>query len=59
MTRNASFILRCDVNQTHFFCDPLFLHQLNVPDVNKQPVLKASAIKYVMTFRTVLAKVDF
>jgi len=43
------------VNINDFFATQI-LPELNVPDVNKQPVLKASAIKYVMTFRTVLAK---
>ena len=45
------------LQQVDLFPLPCHSHfQLNVPDVNKQPVLKASAIKYVMTFRTVLAK---
>lgn len=43
------------VNINDFFASQI-LPELNVPDVNKQPVLKASAIKYVMTFRTVLSK---
>jgi len=43
------------VNINDFYATQI-LPELNVADVNKNPVLKASAIKYVMTFRTVLSK---
>ncbi|KAJ8946441.1 hypothetical protein NQ318_014429, partial [Aromia moschata] len=41
------------VNITQF-CQQQILPELERPDVNELPVLKADAIKYVMTFRTVL-----
>ncbi|XP_018563409.1 exportin-2 [Anoplophora glabripennis] len=36
------------------FCRQQILPEMERPDVNELPVLKADAIKYVMTFRTVL-----
>ncbi|KAJ8973541.1 hypothetical protein NQ317_019292 [Molorchus minor] len=41
------------VNITQF-CQEQVLPELARPDVNELPVLKADAIKYVMTFRTIL-----
>ncbi|XP_074027290.1 chromosome segregation 1 [Leptinotarsa decemlineata] len=41
------------VNITQF-CQQQVLPELERPDVNELPVLKADAIKYVMTFRTIL-----
>ncbi|CAH1099878.1 unnamed protein product [Psylliodes chrysocephalus] len=41
------------VNITQF-CQQHILPELERPDVNELPVLKADAIKYVMTFRSVL-----
>ncbi|XP_050506211.1 exportin-2 [Diabrotica virgifera virgifera] len=40
-----------DINQ---FCQQHILSELERPDVNDLPVLKADAIKYIMTFRSVL-----
>ncbi|XP_076259837.1 chromosome segregation 1 [Rhynchophorus ferrugineus] len=36
------------------FCQQQILPELERPDVNELPVLKADAIKYIMTFRSVL-----
>lgn len=36
------------------FCRQQILPEMERPDVNELPVLKADAIKYIMTFRTVL-----
>ncbi|XP_017781726.1 PREDICTED: exportin-2 [Nicrophorus vespilloides] len=38
------------------FCQEHILMELERPDVNDMPVLKADAIKYVMTFRSILPK---
>lgn len=36
------------------FCEQQILPELNRPNVNELPVLKADAIKFIMTFRTLL-----
>ncbi|GLV36439.1 Chromosome segregation 1 [Carabus blaptoides fortunei] len=38
------------------FCSQHIIPELERPDVNQLPVLKADAIKYIMTFRSVLPK---